>query len=320
MPHHRARHTPLGRWEVVRRVIEEGETFAQAAAWANVSKSTVWEWVRRWREATPGERASRACLAERSSRPRHSPAQVPCDEAARICDLRRRTGWSPRRLADEPEVARAHSTVHQVLRRGGCSRRPAPERPAIVRYEWPCPGQLLHMDVKKFGKFTEPGHAVTGDRTTRSRRVGWEYCHSIVDDCSRLAYSELHDDERADTVTAFTERALGWLLEHGIVAERLMTDNAFAYIHSAAFRRVLADHHANHIRIPPRTPRWNGKVERFIRTLDDEWAHGRVWPSSTRRNRALSSFLRYYNRRRPHTSLGDRPPISRVHQDRGQNS
>jgi len=137
--------------------------------------------------ASPAEHGTLACLAERSSRPHRSPAQVPAEEAARICGLRERTGGSPRRLADEPEICRAHSTVHQVLRRGGCSRRPAPERPVVVRYEWPCPGQLLHMDVKKFGKFTEPGHAVTGDRTRRSRRVGWEYCHSIVDDCSRLA-------------------------------------------------------------------------------------------------------------------------------------
>ena len=211
----------------MRRVVEQGETFAHAAAWANVSKSTVWEWVRRWRQAGPDERASLVCLAERCSRPHRSPAQVPAEEAARICDLRQRTGWSPRRMADEPEITRPHSTIHQVLRRGGCSRRPAPERPAIVRYQWPCPGNLLHMDVKKFGKFTEPGHAITGDRTRRSRRVGWEYCHSIIDDCSRLAYGELHDDERADTVTAFTQRLLDFFLQHGIVTERLMTDNAF---------------------------------------------------------------------------------------------
>jgi transposase len=198
----------------VRRVVDLGETFAPAAAWANVSKSTVWEWVRRWRRASPDDRASLACLAERSSRPHHSPGRVPAEEETRICELRERTGWSPRRLADEPEIARSHSTVHRVLQRAGCSRRPAPARPAVIRYEWPCPGQLLHMDVKKFGKFTEPGHAVTGDRTRRSRRVGWEYCHTIVDDCSRLAYSELHDDERADTVTAFTRRALDWFLEH----------------------------------------------------------------------------------------------------------
>ena len=125
--------------------------------------------------------------------------------------------------------------MHRVLRRGGCSRRPRPERPAVVRYEWPCPGQLLHMDVKKLGRFEAPGHALTGDRSRRSRGAGWEYVHSIVDDCSRLAYSEIHDDETAATVTAFTRRALDWFLEHGIVAERLMTDNAFAYIHNRRF-------------------------------------------------------------------------------------
>ena len=225
MPHHRARFTARGRWEVVRRVVEDGETFAQAAAWANVSTSTVWEWVRRWHAASAAERASLVCLQERSSRPHRSPAQVPAEEAARICQLRERTGWSPRRLADEPDVRRSHSTVHRVLQRGGCSRRPAPERPAVVRYQWPCPGQLLHMDTKRFGRFQAPGHAITGDRRVRSRRVGWEFVHSIVDDCSRLAYSEIHDDEKAATVTAFTERALDFFLDHGIVAERLMTDN-----------------------------------------------------------------------------------------------
>src|SRR4051812_44267220 len=139
MPHHRARFTARGRWDVARRVIEDGETFAQAAAWANVSTSTVWEWVRRWRTAEPAERASLARLAERSSRPRRSPSQVPAAEAERIRALREQTGWSPRRLADEPEVARGHSTVHRVLQRAGVSRRPRPERPAVVRYEWPCP-------------------------------------------------------------------------------------------------------------------------------------------------------------------------------------
>jgi hypothetical protein len=184
----------------------------------------VWEWVRRWRAASAQDRASLACLEERSSRPHRSPAQVPAEEAKQICRLRRRTGWSPRRIADEPHIARPHSTVHQVLRRGGCSRPQPADRPPIIRYEWPCPGNLLHQDVKKFGRFDEPGHRLTGDRTQRSRRVGWEYVHSIVDDCSRLAYSEIHDDEKAATVTAFTRRALDFFLDHGIVAERLMTD------------------------------------------------------------------------------------------------
>ena len=180
-----------------------------------------------------------------------------------ICERRRRTGWSPRRLADEPDIARAHSTVHQVLLRDGCSRRPRPERPAVVRYEWPCPGNLLHMDVKKLRRFEAPGHALTGDRSRRSRGVGWEYVHSIVDDCSRLAYSEIHDDERAATVTAFTRRALDWFLEHGIVCERLMTDNAFAYTQNRRFNELLARRAIRHIRTRPYTPRTNGKVERY---------------------------------------------------------
>jgi transposase len=169
----------------------------QAAAWANVSKSTVWEWVRRWRQASEQDRLSLQCLQERSSRPHRSPTQVPELEAVRICELRRRTGWSPRRLAEEPEVMRAHSTVHRVLRRGGCSRPEPLERPLVLRYQWPCPGNLLHMDVKRFGKFDAPGHALTADRTQRFRHAGWEYVHSIVDDCSRLAYSEIHNDEKA---------------------------------------------------------------------------------------------------------------------------
>jgi transposase InsO family protein len=320
VPHHRARHTPLGRWEFVRRVVEEGETFAQAAAWANVSRATVWTWVDRWRQAGPEDRASLACLADRSSRPQHSPAQVPAEEAARICELRERTGWSPRRLADEPEVTRPHSTIHRVLRRGGCSRRPAPERPAVVRYEWPCPGQLLHMDVKKFGKFTEPGHKLTGDRARRSRRIGWEYVHSIVDDNSRLAYSEIHDDEKATTVTAFTERALDWLLDHGIVAERLMTDNAFAYTQNKALRELLDRRAIRHIRTRPYTPRTNGKVERYQQTLQREWAYALEYASSEARRASLPHWLRHYNQRRTHSALGNRTPLTRIREVTGLDS
>jgi transposase InsO family protein len=320
VPHHRARHTPLGRWTVVRRVVEDGETFAQAAAWANVSKSTVWEWVRRWRQASPEDRASLACLAERSTRPHGSPERVPAAEAERICELRRRTGWSPRRLADEPEINRPHSTVHQVLRRGGCSRPQPSERPPIVRYQWPCPGQLLHMDVKKLGKFEAPGHAVTGDRGQRSRRVGWEYVHSIVDDCSRLAYSEIHDDERAATVVGFTARALDWLLEHGIVTERLMTDNAFTYTQNKALRELLHDRAIDHLRTRPYTPRTNGKVERYQQTLQREWAYALEYASSDARRASLPHWVRHYNERRTHSALGNRPPLDRVREVTGLDS
>src|SRR3712207_1690890 len=181
------------------------------------------------------------------------------------------------------EVGRPHSTVHQVLRRGGCSRPEPDERAPVIRYEWPCPGQLLHMDVKKFGKFTEPGHAVTGDRTKRSRRVGWEYVHSIVDDASRLAYSEIHDDEKAATVTAFTRRALDWFLDHGIVAERLMTDNAFTYVHNRSFAELLHARAIEHRRTRPYTPRMNGKVERYQQTLQREWSYAPEYASSVPR-------------------------------------
>jgi len=318
--HHRARFTARGRWSVARRVIEDGESYAQAAAWANVSKSTVHAWVSRWRQASERDRASLACLTERSSRPRRCPRQVPAEEAARILALREQTGWSPRRLASEADIARSPSTVHRVLQRAGVSRRPRPEHPAVVRYLWPCPGQLLHMDVKKFGRFDEPGHKLTGDRTRRSRRAGWEYVHSIVDDCSRLAYSEIHDDEKAPTVTAFTERALDFFLEHGIAAERLMTDNAFAYIHNRSLRELLYRRAIRHLRTRPYTPRTNGKVERYQQTLQREWAYALEYASSAARRDALTHWVHHYNQRRTHSALGNRPPLHRVREVTGLNT
>jgi transposase InsO family protein len=318
MPHHRARLTPRGREMVVRRVVDDGMSFAGAAAWGNVSKSTVWEWVHRWRQATPSERESLVCLLERSSRPHRSPSRCPVEEEQRICELRRRTGWSPRAIA--MLIGRPHSTVHQVLRRGGCSRREPSERAAVVRYEWPCPGNLLHMDVKKFGKFTEPGHALTGDRTRRSRRAGWEYVHSIVDDCSRLAYSEIHDDEKAPTVTAFTRRALDWFLERGIVAERLMSDNAFAYIRNKTLSELLYRRAIHHLRTRPYTPRTNGKVERYQQTLQREWAYALQYASSDARRASLPHWVRHYNEQRTHSALNNRPPIHRVRDVTGHNT
>src|SRR4051812_19492685 len=200
------------------------------------------------------------------------------------------------------------------------SRRPRPERPAVVRYLWPCPGQLLHMDTKKLGRFEQPGHAVTGDRRQRSRRVGWEYVHSIIDDCSRLAYSEIHDDETAVTVTAFTERALDVFLDHGIVAERLMTDNAFAYTHNRSLRELLRRRAIRHLRTRPYTPRTNGKVERYQQTLQREWAYALEYASSDARRQSLPHWVRHYNERRTHSALGDRPPIQRVREVTGLDS
>jgi transposase InsO family protein len=191
------------------------------------------------------------------------------------------------------------------------------QQPPVIRYEWPCPGQLLHMDTKQFGRFQTPGHALTGDRTKRSRRVGWEYCHSIVDDCSRLAYSEIHDDEKAATVTAFTRRALDFFLQHGIVAERLMTDNAFTYVHNRSLRELLHQRAIDHLRTRPYTPRTNGKVERYQQTLQHEWAYALQYASSDARRASLPHWMRHYNERRTHSALGNRPPLIRVREVTG---
>jgi transposase InsO family protein len=240
------------------------------------------------------------------------------DVAARICAVRRATGWGPRLVAGA--TGQSHSTVWKVLRREGISRRPRPERGAPNRYEWPCPGDLLHMDVCTYPRFRRPGHRATGDRSQRDRqwmrpetRVGNDYAHAIVDDHSRLAYVELLDDERAATVTAFVERALAFFAAHGISARRVMTDNAFTYIKNRSLRELLAARGIRHLTTQPYRPRTNGKVERFHQTMGREWAHGRSYPNSTHRANLLGDWLETYNHRRPHSAIGNRPPISRVH-------
>ena len=313
-----------GRLELV-GLVESGATLRAAAAALGVAPATAHRWWHRWRQATEEQRVSRACLRARPPVPRSCPWRLSDAAERAILEARRRTNLGPARLAGL--VGYRRSTIWKVLVRNGCSRRRRSARQRSTRrYEWSEPGALLHMDAKQLPLFSEPGHWVDGDRSLRqrrrpkgSRRI--DYAHRIVDDRTRLAYVEIHRFDRGDIAAAVLNRALAWFGEQGCgPVEAVMTDNAFAYRHSDAFRVVLAAHHARHILIPPRTPRWNGKVERFIRTLDDEWAHGRAWPSSAQRNRALASFLRYYNRRRPHTSLADRPPTSRVHQDRGQNN
>jgi transposase InsO family protein len=220
----------------------------------------------------------------------------------------------------------AHSTVWKVLHRAGISRVERAPRPAANRYEWPCPGDLLHMDVSRYARFEQPGHAVTGDRG-RSRgwmrpetRVGYDYAHAIVDDHSRLAYVELHRDERADTVTSFVERALAFFDRHGVRVQRLMTDNAFTYTRNRSLRALLAQHAIRHLTTQPYRPRTNGKVERFHQTLAREWAYGVSYRSHRERAQALPHWLQHYNTTRRHSSIGDRPPIRRVHNVHGQDN
>ena len=320
MQHRNARLTPTGRLHMIRLVEELGFTFEAAAAASNVAKSTVHTWVGRWRAASPAERASLACLEDRSSRPKRSPRLLPTADHERVCELRRRTGWGPRLIASEVELA--HSTVHRALRRRGLSRLPRAPREAVRRFEWPCPGDLVQMDVKQFARFSSPGHAVTGDRSrsaARKRdRVGYEFAHSLLDDHSRFAYTELHKDQRAETVVGFVERALTVLAAHGIEPKRLQTDNAWAYSKNRALAQLLAARAIEHRRIPPRTPKRNGKVERYQQTLKREWGLGQRYRSSEHRARALPHWLRHYNEQRRHSAIGDRPPISRVRNVLGQ--
>jgi transposase InsO family protein len=307
--HPKAKLGLAGRQEMV-AMIERGASIRAAARAFNVSPATAKKW---WGRHRSGEG-----LRDRSSRPHHSPRMLPSVEQERICEVRRHTGWGPRLIGGV--VRRPHSTVHATLQRHGISRRPRPRREEVHRYEWACPGDLLHMDTKRYSRFSRPGHAVTGDRSDRNRRAGYEWVHSIVDDRSRLAHSELHPDERAETVVGFLERVLADYRSRGIGVRRLMTDNHFSYTKSAALRELLRREGIRHITIQPYRPQTNGKVERFQQTMAREWGYGLVYASSEHRARALPHWLRYYNERRPHSGIGDRPPISRVHDLSGQDS
>ena len=216
-----------------------------AAAAFSVSPATAHRWWHRWREAGEQARSSLACLLDRSSRPHRSPRELAPELQERICACRRETGWGPRLVA--AVTGFAHSTVWKVLKRAGISRPERAPREPANRYEWPCPGDLLHVDVSRYARFERPGHAVTGDRSPRWRKsmhsqrlVGYDFAHAIVDDHSRLAYVELHRDERAATVTGFVERALAFYARHGVRARRLMTDNAFSYVKNRSLRELLA--------------------------------------------------------------------------------
>ena len=318
--HANAKLGPAGRVALV-GLIDGGMTFRAAAAALGVSPATAHRWWRRREESGAlANGATTAWFCDRSSRPHRQPRRLSAAEEAAILKARRETNLGPARLAGI--VRRARSTVWKVLHRHGLSRRRRGERQSFRRYEWSRPGALLHMDVKKLGRFLEPGHRVLGieHKHDRSRGAGWDYLHVVVDDHTRLAYVELHPREDADTNASTLRRALAWFGELGLESEAVMTDNALVYRRSRAFKAVIEGAGLNHIRTPSYTPRWNGKAERFIQTLQNEWAYAHTWPDSHTRARALSSFIRYYNRRRPHTSLGDRPPISRVHNLRGQDS
>jgi transposase InsO family protein len=277
-----------------------------------VSRATAYKWVLRHREGGV------AALDDRSSRPRCSPRRTPPDLESAICTLRRRRKFGPARIGYELGIA--PSTVHRVLARHGLSRLAWMDRPTgrvIRRYERARPGELVHLDVKKLGRLRDGGGWRVHGRAATSRgrdatRVGYEYVHSTVDDHSRLAYSEILSDETGPSCAAFFERAIRFYRDHQIHVERVLTDNALAYRTGFDFHRVLDEHGIGHRLIRRYRPQTNGKVERYNRTLLDEWAYASPFTSGAERKDALRGWLEEYNYHRPHHAIGGKPPASRV--------
>ncbi|GGS30182.1 IS481 family transposase [Streptomyces nojiriensis] len=325
MSHRNARLTVFGRRLLVERV-RSGRPVAHVAAEMGISRATAHKWVRRWR--TEGD----AGLHDRSSRPLTTPRRTPAGIEARVCDLRRTRKLGPARIG--PVLGLPASTVHRILARHGLNRLAFLDRPtgqAIRRYERARPGELVHVDIKKLGNIPDGGgHKVMDRRTamdnklaTTSRRkschpvIGYSFIHSAVDDHSRLAYSEVLPDERQHTAIAFWHRANAFFAAHGITVERVLTDNGSCY-KSKQFTQALTTAGITHKKIRPYRPQTNGKVERFNRTLLDEWAYLRPYTSNDERTQALADFLHTYNHHRCHTALDGHPPISRVNNAAGQ--
>jgi transposase InsO family protein len=308
---------------MVRRVLEEGIALTEAAEAAGVSARTARKWVRRY--CSEGK----AGLLDRSSAPKRVHNITPPDRVEAIAALRRLRLTGPE-IAEILEMA--NSTVSAVLKRIGLGKlsRLGTEEP-VRRYERSRPGELIHIDVKKLGRIGPhgAGHRVLGRRARRDitkldaagvkrRQVGWESVHVCVDDATRLAYAEVLPDEKTKTVVGFLRRAVGFYRSHGILVERLMTDNGPAY-RSAAHGLACRAMGIRHIRTQPYRPQTNGKAERFIRTMLREWAYAAVYGSSPERAAALSGWLGRYNYRRRHGALGHRPPIQRLRELTGNN-
>ena len=307
--HRNARLTVWGRQELCRR-IATGRPVAHVADEMGVSRATAHKWWRRWLEQGEGG------LVDRSSRPHRMPTRTPVPIERKIVHLRRRHKLGPARIGYRLDVA--PSTVHRVLVRRNLNRLAWMDRPTgrvIRRYERASPGELVHVDIKKLGRIPSGGgwraHGRGKDGYHGHSKVGYAFIHSAVDDHSRLAYSEILNDERADTCVEFWRRARTWFADHGINVSCVMTDNGPAY-KSHVFGDAVRSGGAWQLRIPPFNPQINGKVERFNRTLLDEWAYVRVYRTDSDRNSALAHWLHSYNHHRCHTALAGKAPISRV--------
>jgi transposase InsO family protein len=290
---------------LVERIELEGWTVVDAAEAAGVSERTAYRWLARWRA---GDRV----LVDRSSAPRRVPRRTDPKRERLIEKLRRTRMTSPKIAAT---LRMAVSTVCAVLARLGLNRlsRLGPLEPPN-RYVRRHPGELVHLDIKKLARFVRPGHRVTG-RGVRGwagqRGQGWEFVHVAVDDHSRVAYVEILDDERAATAVGFLERAVSWFATRGVSVREVMSDNGSCYI-ARDFAAACAVLSIKHIRTRARRPQTNGKAERFIQTLQHEWAYAAVYETSQHRARALGPWIHFYNHHRPHGALGHQPPASRL--------
>jgi transposase len=297
--------TPKGREQMVRAVVDSGLSQAAAARQLNTTAKTVGKWVRRFRaEGLDG-------LCDRSSRPHSSPSQTPPSTSEAVERLRRQR-YTGQQIASDLGISSA--TVSRVLKRLGLNRLSAlePAEP-VRRYEREHPGELIHIDIKKLGRFEQVGHRITGDRKGQShgRGVGWEYVHVCIDDASRVAFTEIRKDERKASAVAFLKAAVTYYAQLGIRVQRVMTDNGSCY-RSRAFARACKRLGLKHLRTKPYTPKTNGKAERFIQTALREWAYAKAYQRSDDRRADLPAWLHRYNWHRPHAGIGAKPPMSRL--------
>ncbi len=315
--HGNARTCPNSRRLLIERVIEEGWSVPDAAAAAGISERSVYRWLRRWRQD------GAAGLLDRSSRPLRSPGQLPAQRVQAIRSLRQLRMTA----AEIAEVlCLALSTVSLWLKRIGLGKRSRLEPPEPPnRYERRHVGELVHVDIKQLGRISErgAGHRMVGHRASKnvprkqsegrrlSQPTGFEYVHVMIDDHSRLAYAEVLPTLRSSCAIHFLRRAVSWFAARGVQIKAVMSDNGSAYV-ADAYRDALAELGLRHLRIRPYRPRTNGKAERFIQTLSNEWAYAQIFGSSAERAAALAPYLERYNFRRPHGSLGHQPPASRL--------
>jgi transposase InsO family protein len=302
--HKNARLTPIGRERLVQAVLS-GQTPEAAAHAAGVCPRTARKWVARFKAE------GRTGLMDRSSRPKRLYRPTPAAIVERVEVLRRQRFTGKQIAAD---LGLSPATVSRILRRLGLNRmRDLEPAEPVRRYEREHPGDMIHIDIKKLGRFNKVGHRITGDRTgqSNSRGVGWEYVHVCIDDNSRVAFSQILPDEKAVSAVAFLSAAVAYYKSLGVTVTRVMTDNGSCY-KAFAFRDACRDLGLKHVRTKPYTPKTNGKAERFIQTALREWAYAQAYPTSDRRAEELPIWLHRYNWHRPHGGIKSKTPISRL--------